>query len=104
MIYALSRRLAALAEEHPVLKVKQNEIQRSGRENEETVSDPHRGFRPRRSQGAVPGSLAAQTCPDPQAASGSQRKFLSFCDRLERRPAVRHAGGLQGRGRILLEN
>src|SRR5260370_17120809 len=93
MIYAQSRRHAAVAEAHVVIKV---EIQRAGRENEEIVSDPHRGFRPIRSQDAVPGSLAAQTCPYPQAASGSQRKFRSFCDQLESLPAVRHAGGLQG--------
>src|SRR5467141_1914870 len=99
MIYALSRRHAAL-DEHPVLKVKEKEIQRSGRENEEIVSGPHRGVRPIRSQCAVPGSLTAQTCPGPQAAFGSQREFRSFCDRLERRPAVRYSRGLQGGGGI----
>src|ERR1700731_4870788 len=96
MVYPRSRWHAAVAEAHVVILVRKVEIQRSGRENEETVSDAHRGFRPIRSQGAVPGNWAAQTCPGPQAGSGSQREFRSFCDRLERRPTVRNAGGLQG--------
>src|ERR1700687_885984 len=95
MIYALSRWRPAVAEAH-LETLSKVEIQRSGRENEETVFDPRDGFLGIRSQGAVSRDLAAQSCPDFQTARRSKREFRSFCDRLERQPALRYAGELQG--------